>query len=68
MIKKAYKCVRKKKKKLESSRETRQLKGWKMTLLMPVANFVKQHMLPSTSAWKRVVTFGNAESLCASGK
>lgn len=36
-----------KKKNLESSREIRQLKGWKMTQLMPVAKSVKQHMLPS---------------------
>lgn len=40
-------CLQLLKKNLESSREIRQLKGWKMTQLMPVAKSVKQHMLPS---------------------
>ena len=38
----------KKKRHLETSGESRHLKGWGMTQLIPVAKFVKQPMLPST--------------------
>lgn len=75
--------LKKKKRYLEISGESRHLKEWKMTQLIPLAKFVKQHMLsftrellflefqslpvPVGNDWKRSLWNGQAPRIGDSG-